>query len=918
MSTETEYVGDSGEENHPAVVTLKQLLDSSQITTEVYNSLIFKFKKLHQAFSQSCSTEQILLRRTRDLNKELKSQKMTIQNSASQQQEHRTALTALRQFVTNIQTELEATREQIETTQSNTVMKKKERDKLADKVAKARDDQILKLEPQKRQIQIEISALDEAIAARRKTIDGLKQTAQDISDRMQKCDEQLTDLEKKKRAANQKMLEIGSIPIKTRQKSSAVESSHNTMLSEEKQLNMQLEQAEQTLLQLHTQAHDLETEYQHITNDIDGMTQAVGDLKIKSEELRAKCGEQTNSKQQREYESRRIVKLVGEQNKEISSLDTKLDTIAKDIAKKLKESTKIDETIARLRIDTATLNSQLNTLVNDQNKEEGRNATLQAQLDKGMEAKEAALKAILAVENVNQKVLEEIKEALIDKDRKQSVHDQLSKKEHELLLQMTEASLIRDRKAREMASMKKKTLDSRTLTKERQLDFNDLCRKQEQNAQKIKECSDLYEKVKLDRNKNVNHVQTSKQLIVEYHEKIRILENEVEVLRCEFEKVDADVKLQKNDLTQAFKRRDTTKSDLKRADLAYRDLQGKLDFQMNEIHRLEFVLRSTEEQINQNSKRYTVQADDCSNIQRMLIDKQDELCIINEKYNKHEEVMKHGEIVLREREEEFKLLNLQLSDFQRQIDILQRKIPQLKAYEHEINDLDKQLRRERADVDAITSKLEAPDLKERERAYCGRDFTLKELEDKVSLYEQRINSKEQQLWEKQILLREIEEKIADLTKDQKKDDDKTARVYEKSGALRAESMSLRRKKMAALSEMAVYKAQSAELEEEKQEIKEQMEAAGERTQRGDSFDDYAAKMIKMHKRDLVSSQTTTRKTDFDSDDEEERRPGRQHFDAYPTADGLSRPYGAFPVFQPAQPSGQLRHYRNETQRPIEL
>jgi hypothetical protein len=67
------------------------------------------------------------------------------------------------------------------------------------------------------------------------------------------------------------------------------------------------------------------------------------------------------------------------------------------------------------------------------------------------------------------------------------------------------------------------------------------------------------------------------------------LENEVEVLRCEFAQIDASVKLQKNELTQAFKRRDCTKSDLKRTEVSYRDLQSRIDFQMNETNRLNLV-----------------------------------------------------------------------------------------------------------------------------------------------------------------------------------------------------------------------------------------------------------------------------------------------------------------------------------------
>ena len=907
------------DENHPAVVAIKKLMEDGEITKEVFSNLFFKFKKLHQAFAQSCATEESLLRRTRDLNKELKTQKMTIQNSAAQQEEHRTALNMLRQYVTNIQSELEVTREQIESTKVNTEQKKKECEKLADKVAKARDDQVLKLEPQKKAIQLEIKRLDDSIAEHRTTIDSLKTTACNITESMKKCDQELAEIEKKKRNADHKMLEISSIPIKTRQKSQAVEANHNSMLSEEKTLNQQIGFNDNVLYELHTRSHDLETEFQHISNDLDGMNNALGDLKMKSEELRQKYAEKTSEKQQKEFDSRRLTKMITEQAKEIVSINTKLENLDKDIAKKEKESERLEETMARLAVETEILRSQLGTLAKDEAQEEQNNLKLRHELDKQNEAKEAALKAVLAVEEINQKLLEEIKRAVAEKNRKQGIHDQLTKKEHELGLELTEASLIRNRKAREMTAMKKKAIDVKALAMERNLDFMELCRRVEQNTAKLKECSEMYEKVKLDRNKNVNLIQTSRQLIVEYKEKIRILENEVEVLRVEYEQVAAAVKLQKSELMEAFKRRDATKSDLKHAELNYKDLQGKIDFQMNETGRLNLVLQNIENSIEHHQNLYAKQSDDCASIQRELIDRQDQLCLVSEQFNRHEEVMKRGEIALKEREEEFKLLNLQLKDFQRQIEIMQRKIPQLRAYESEIADLNKQLDKERLEVDKITTKLEVPDLKERQRAYCGKDFSLKELEDKVTLYEQRINSKEQQLWEKQILLRELNEKIEELQKDMSFDKAKMSKIYGKSGNLRLQSMSLRRKKMAAIAESAVYQSQSDELKEQKEAIKMEMEAANERTSRGEAYDEYAEKIITMHVRDLTASQRTLRGAEFaELDDDDERKPGRQHFDAYPTADGLSRPYGAFPVFQPGPPSGQLRHYRPETVRPIEL
>ncbi|EAY02861.1 hypothetical protein TVAG_174030 [Trichomonas vaginalis G3] len=917
---ETEVVVETSDENHPALVILSNLLESGQITQDVFNTMTFKFKKLHQAFTQSCSTEQILLRRTRELNKELKAQKNTIQNSATQQEEHRTALTALRQHVTNIQAELEATREQIEQTQANTKVKQKEADKLQDKVAKARDDKELKLEPLKRQVQIENTNLEQQIQFLQKQIESLKAEGQSLLNYIQADEEQLVELEKKKRAANQKMFEVGAQPNKTRAKANAVESSHNTMLTEEKTATNQCMQLEASLQTLHNQAHDLETENQHILNDIDGMVLATNDMKMKAEELKTKCAEQTNTKQQREFENRKIQKQITETNKEIAAIEAKLDVGSKDIVKKEKEAQKLEEAIANQILDKKALEGQLNTLNQDQQKEEENNKKMHAQYEKAMAASQAALQQIVQLEGVTAEMMADIKAAVQDKDRKQAIHDQLSKKEHEIERQLTEASLIRDRKAREMAAMKKKTVDAKIQAKEVNLDYLDLCRKQEMINQKLKEYSELYEKVKLDRNRYVNIIQTSKQLIVELKEKIRILDNEVEVLRKEFEDIDDEVKLKKAELDQAFKRRNSTKSELKNAQLRNQDLNQKIDFQQNETKRLERVLRSVETDIKLKHNDWKKQTASCQDKQRELIDSGDKMCILREQLNTHENILKNGEVALKEREEETKLLGLRLDDIQRRIDIMCRKVPQVRAYDNEIADLDKQLDRERKDVDVITRKLENPDEQARPRKYNGKDFTLQELDKKVATYEQRINEKGQQLWEKQILLDEINQKIEALQKDSQKDVSKQDKVFRKGGEMRAESMSLDRKYKAACAEMAYYEGMKQVLEQEKQDIVEERQMASERTTRGEAFDDTARKILQMHQRDIESKGMPRKKSEFDSDDDddEDKKPVSRRYTAYRTSDAMLMPYGAFPAFAAAPPSGQLRHYRKETQRPIEL
>jgi predicted nucleic acid-binding Zn-ribbon protein len=85
-----------------------------------------KFKQLHEAFAQSCATEDILYKKTRELSKELKTQNQTIEHPSNEQQEHRTTLTSIRQNVTNLQNEVDSKTDQIKTTKSNTIQKERE------------------------------------------------------------------------------------------------------------------------------------------------------------------------------------------------------------------------------------------------------------------------------------------------------------------------------------------------------------------------------------------------------------------------------------------------------------------------------------------------------------------------------------------------------------------------------------------------------------------------------------------------------------------------------------------------------------------------------------------------------------------------------------------------------------------------
>jgi hypothetical protein len=147
--------------------------------------------------------------------------------------------------------------------------------------------------------------------------------------------------------------------------------------------------------------------------------------------------------------------MINKQSREVVALESKLEAIGKDIAKKRKEGERLDA-IAHVTVENRTFASQLGTLRSDQVIVKARNAVLKKEREKVLETKEVVTKAILAVQEMKGQMFEDIKASLSEKVRKQAIYDQLPPKDRGALTQLTERTLIDNRKAREMTVMQEK------------------------------------------------------------------------------------------------------------------------------------------------------------------------------------------------------------------------------------------------------------------------------------------------------------------------------------------------------------------------------------------------------------------------------------------------------------------------------
>lgn len=86
-----------------------------------------------------------------------------------------------------------------------------------------------------------------------------------------------------------------------------------------------------------------------------------------------------------------------------------------------------------------------------------------------------------------------------------------------------------------------------------------------------------------------------------------------------------------------------------------------------------------------------------------MIDKNDELCILYEKSNINENILKNGEQAVRQKEEEIRMYNLELKERQRQLQVIRKQIPEVPALAEQVNELKLSLDKQKEKVTELAS-----------------------------------------------------------------------------------------------------------------------------------------------------------------------------------------------------------------------
>ncbi|XP_070559070.1 coiled-coil domain-containing protein 146-like [Ptychodera flava] len=446
---------------------------------------------------------------------------------------------------------------------------------------------------------------------------------------------------------------------------------------------------------------------------------------------------------------------------------------------------------------------------------------------------------------------------------------------------------------------------------------------------KLKDFAKMYDVIKNERNKCVNLIQTSTQKAAEMREKIKILQNEIEILRTSSNAKERQLQKAKLKHVNAVVIRDQLRNELAKQQRIEAEMKEKREQQRMDIHKLNQMINQAEEQMVKLRKRYESAVQHRNDRGVQLIVRNEEVCIFYEKVNIQDDMIRKGDVELQAREEEIRFLKMQLGEEKRAIDLLRKSLPNKRALDGELVTLQIQLAQCQDRMAELEKELENPYNKERVRLLEGRDLSPAELNNKIEELEIRLSEKEEQLLEKDLVFEQVSrlsDRVRNKAESGKLD---TLNLAKKVNEFQAKIKEVTRKMMAVVSELSMTQAQTMKLQQHVKEKEALLEQSYIRMEQGEAPTEEAAiEWEKMLRDETRRAQESEYRRMVEEEEEQYTLAGGVTTTAEPRPNAyipdddaelpVPRPYGVMAPFKPQEAGSSMRHIRKPVVKPIEI
>ncbi|GAX79502.1 hypothetical protein CEUSTIGMA_g6943.t1 [Chlamydomonas eustigma] len=901
-----------------AYQVLNNLVEQYEIPVEKADKAKKLYARLHNVLFEAMTRERGLLDEAKGYKRELD----RLEGHAGMEEDGETLIETLREDVDSALAEASLAQERQQLLQLEVTDLQRQRNEIAARVEELAAEQAEALGPMIATLQEEVFTLSVEAETEQERLINAKSELSTTKDRLTQVTADIERLIEVKATEKTALFKAEQLPEKAHRQSEAV-------AGVLKNVRGQLETALERLAEVEAQYVDRIEQERAMQEEHSRVLNAVtrGRMQIESKERHA-----DDVRKNLEMACIEADKVLADQveldlqiNNAIAQIKIERDLLARRVRDKetaLRQYKAVEAVLKSSTEDLPNLKYQIEQLVRDN---QGVATKIQSQRKETAEVKrdlDINMNSFLAEEAVGKDKAVMFQLTFKQVSLMEEELEQLKKEEgirNKILLDLGSQ---RDRVALSIANKLAKVKEVEAQGRIKDLDVLELKKIRKDISRRIRDYEKLYNLVKNQRNKFVNLIQAANQSTTEMKDKSKVLNNETEILHSEVMTKDKLLGQSRSQHSSALSERDQLRIELGKLGAIFRVKQDVVDEQIADVDKLNAIINQTEKAMLKLRKQYEIAIESRNYTGIMLIDRNDELCILYEKCNIQEEVLKGGVLELHLRDDEERVLRIEVAELQRSIAATMKIVPQIPLLDEDVARLQKALLESRRESETLSLALENPGNQSRWRLLEGKIPDKEELGAKIQQLEERLNDKKESLLEKELILEEItglSDKLRAQASDGRSDTLELARrVNDYQSRLRT----VTRKVMAIVSELSMYQAQSLKLGAEREELEEEVKAADERLSAGlPPTEDcerewYRLERTRMLQAELDKLREEDKKgvdaKDADAPTTAEARPN-----AYiPESLGIPKPYGNFAPFKPSEPGSTMRHIRNPQPKEI--
>lgn len=324
----------------------------------------------------------------------------------------------------------------------------------------------------------------------------------------------------------------------------------------------------------------------------------------------------------------------------------------------------------------------------------------------------------------------------------------------------------------------------------------------------------MYDVIKNERNKCVNQIQICTQRAAEMREKLKILGNEHEILRTSSSQKEKQLQRQRLKYVNSVSLRDSIRNEKDKQKKILDELRELQEQQTMNIANYNNIVNYNEEESTRLRKRYEEAVKERNYRGIELIKRNEELCVICERSNAQDTIIKNGNIELQTREEELRLLKLKTEEEKRIVGLNKKKASNEQALQNELDALRAQLIDCQNHLLKLEKQMENCNDPNRIRLLEGPEETAETAIKKLEELEFKLAKIEEQCLEKELVLEQVNRLTERINSKVDVSKDDTLILAKKVNSIQSQIKDTTKKMMASVSELSISQAKALKLQEE--------------------------------------------------------------------------------------------------------